>query len=72
MGAFTYLETFNNHSGRRIFSGFWHPVFRWLHQRTHNGLEAAGAVVRIGARRVYIDVAGFERWLESQNAKAAA
>jgi hypothetical protein len=41
----------------------------WLFNRHSNGLQAAGACVRIG-RRIYIDPAGFERWIENQQAAA--
>lgn len=36
-----------------------------------NGLEKAKAIVRIG-RSVYIDPQAYERWIDAQNAKAAA
>lgn len=43
---------------------------RWmLHNRDHNGLVANNAVVKLG-RRVYIDIDGFERWIEAQNPAA--
>lgn len=35
-----------------------------------NGMAAAGAVVRVG-RRVFLDVDGFDRWVESQQERAA-
>jgi len=43
----------------------------WLFNRESNGLQAAGACCRIG-RRIYIDLAGFERWIAAQNQQAAA
>ena len=47
----------------------------WIHMARANGLDKAGAIVRIG-RRVYIDTAAFDAWLVSQNpglqAKAGA
>ena len=53
-------------------SPFTEPQIRWwLHNRQTNGMEAAGACVRIG-RRIYIDVDGFERWVASQNPRVAA
>lgn len=30
-------------------------------------MAAAGAVVRVGPKRVYIDVDGFDVWLQAQN-----
>lgn len=36
-----------------------------------NGLAESGAVVRVGGRRVYIDVDGFDRWLVAQNPSLA-
>ena len=48
------------------------PQIRWhLHNKDRNGLAALGGVVKIG-RRIYIDLDGFERWIASQNAQAAA
>lgn len=44
----------------------------WIFNRATNGLDSAGAIVRIGGRRIYIDVDGFERWVASQNVRAAA
>jgi hypothetical protein len=38
----------------------------WIFQAKENGLEKAGAIVRIG-RRVYIDVNAFEAWLVANN-----
>ncbi len=44
----------------------------WLFHRASNGLDNFGAIVKVG-RRVYIDVAAFERWIDSQqHGKAAA
>ena len=43
----------------------------WIFNAAQNGLADAGAILRIG-RRVYLDVDGFDRWLASQNALAAA
>lgn len=39
----------------------------WIHNAESNGLAAHNAIVRVGGRRVYIDPAGFDRWIESQN-----
>lgn len=41
----------------------------WIHQASKNGLEAHGAIVRVGGRRVYIDPAGFDAWVRSQNVR---
>jgi hypothetical protein len=38
----------------------------WIFQAKENGLERAGAIVRIG-RRVYIDVNAFDAWLVANN-----
>lgn len=52
-----------------------HPAFtpggvRWLiFNEKSNGLQAAGAVVRLG-RRVLIDQPKFFRWVESQQKSA--
>lgn len=43
----------------------------WIFQANQNGLNKAGAVVRIG-RRVYIDPAAFDRWIDSQQSQATA
>lgn len=40
----------------------------WIFDATNNGLADHDAVVRV-RRRVYLDVAAFERWISSQNAK---
>ena len=45
---------------------------RWqLFNAKSNGLEEAGAIVRIG-RRVYLDVDRYDDWIESQNQRVAA
>jgi hypothetical protein len=44
-----------------------HQLRFWIQHAARNGLEAQKAVVRVGARRVYIDPAAFERWVASQN-----
>jgi hypothetical protein len=42
----------------------------WIFRAAENGLNKAGAVIRIG-RRVYIDTDAFDRWLtEQQQARA--
>ncbi len=47
-------------------SPFTEPQLRWwIFHAAENGLDKAGAVIRIG-RRVYIDTDGFERWLTQQ------
>jgi hypothetical protein len=53
-------------------SPFTEPQVRWwLFNANENGLNESGAVIRIG-RRIYLDVDAFDRWIDSQNAKAAA
>ena len=53
-------------------SAFTEPQIRWwLHMAEHNGMKAAGAVVRVG-RRVYLDEDGFDRWIADQNPGANA
>jgi hypothetical protein len=48
-------------------SPFTESALRWqIFNGAHNGLEAAGAIVRVG-RRVYIDVDKFETWIDRQN-----
>lgn len=42
----------------------------WIFQANTNGLATQKAIVRIG-RRVYIDTAAFDRWIESQGEVAA-
>lgn len=37
----------------------------WIFNEKNNGLSAHGAIVRVG-RRVYVDVDGFDSWIESQ------
>ncbi len=37
----------------------------WIFQASQNGLAEAKAIVRVG-RRVYIDVAAFEKWINAQ------
>ena len=48
-----------------------HQLRWWIFNRANNGLDAAKAIVRIGGRRVYIDVDAFERWIDA-NQQAAA
>jgi hypothetical protein len=43
----------------------------WIFNSRSHGLQAAGAVVRIG-RRVYIDQDAFDDWVSKQNQQAAA
>jgi hypothetical protein len=51
---------------------FTEPQLRWwIFQAESNGMNAAGAIVRLG-RRVYIDADGFERWISAQNPPAYA
>lgn len=49
-------------------TSFTEPQLRWwIFSASTNGLDAHRAIVRVGNRRVYIDPAGFERWVQSQN-----
>ncbi|MBB1471831.1 DNA-binding protein [Luteimonas sp. MC1782] len=41
----------------------------WIFNESQNGLQAEGAIVRIG-RRVYIDTLAFDRWIEAQQVAA--
>lgn len=41
----------------------------WIFEAARNGLDEVGAVVRVG-RRVYIDTAAFDRWIDRQNPRA--
>ena len=51
---------------------FSQPSLRWLiFKAKENGLEAAGAIVRLG-RRVYLDEDRFFEWLARQQPGAAA
>jgi hypothetical protein len=48
------------------YDAFREPSLRWLiFSARQNGLEKAGAIVRIG-RRVYIDPARFFTWVDAQ------
>ena len=42
----------------------------WLNQANDNGLNDAGAIIRIG-RAVYIDVDAFDTWLNSKKSVVA-
>ena len=47
---------------------FSESQLRWFIFRANdNGLASAGALVRVGGRRVYIDADGFDRWIAAQN-----
>jgi hypothetical protein len=51
---------------------FTEPSLRWIiYQAGSNGLQAAGAIIRIG-RTVKIDQDRFEAWLESKTSTAGA
>jgi hypothetical protein len=51
---------------------FTEPQLRWwIFKAADNGLNSAGAIVRV-SRRVYIDIDAFERWINAQNERAAA
>lgn len=51
-------------------SPFTVAQLRWhIFNAKNNGMDAAGAVIRIG-RRVYIDLDGFDRWIAAQNPKS--
>lgn len=43
----------------------------WIFEAERNGLAKCGGVIRI-RRRVYLDPAGFDRWVESQQKGATA
>jgi hypothetical protein len=50
----------------REYDAFREPSIRWLiFKARENGLEKAGAIVRIG-RRVYLDPQRFFAWVENQ------
>lgn len=50
---------------------FSEPQCRWMiFNASHNGLNKAGVIKRIG-RRVYIDTDAFDRWVDSQQEAAA-
>jgi hypothetical protein len=38
----------------------------WIFEAARNGMDEVGAVVRVG-RRIYIDTAAFDRWIDRQN-----
>jgi hypothetical protein len=43
-------------------------ALRWLlFHRQVNGLEASGAILKLGQRRLLIDVEKFHEWLQQQN-----
>lgn len=49
-------------------TGFTEPQLRfWILNADSNGLHQCRAVVRVGGRRLYIDPAGFEKWIDRQN-----
>lgn len=51
-------------------TAFTEAQLRWfIFNESNNGMKQAGAVIRIG-RRVYIDVEGFDRWLNQMNPEA--
>lgn len=51
-------------------TGFTEPQLRWwIQHAATNGLATHNAIVRVGGRRVYIDPAGFDAWINSQNAR---
>lgn len=51
---------------------FTEPTIRWqVFNAETNGLNAAGAIVRIG-RRVYLDDDAYNRWIEAQKPRAGA
>ena len=59
------LQTIKDFAARGPFS---ESQLRWfVFNAERNGMAAAGAVVRIGTRRVYIDTEGFDRWIVAQN-----
>jgi len=42
----------------------------WIFQSATNGLDDVGAIVRV-QRRVYIDIAKFDRWIDDQQTTRA-
>lgn len=63
------LKTIAQFSNETSFS---EPQLRyWVQAAQINGLAKHSAVKRIG-RRVYLDVAAFYAWVESQNNKPAS
>lgn len=42
----------------------------WIFNERRNGMDDHGAVVRIG-KRVYIDTAAFDRWVDAQQVQVA-
>lgn len=44
----------------------------WIFRGDENGLAKSGAIVRIGTRRIYLDVDRFDEWLTAQNPPQAA
>lgn len=49
-------------------TGFTEPQLRWwIQHAATNGLHRCKAVVRVGSRRVYIDPAAFDKWIDGQN-----
>lgn len=59
------LHTVEQFASKTPFSE--HQLRYWIARADSNGLAGHKAIVRVGGRRVYIDPAGFERWIESQN-----
>jgi hypothetical protein len=54
-------------------TNFTEPQLRWwIFNAANNGMDAHKVVVRIGARRVYIDPAAFDRWIDGQNSQSKA
>jgi hypothetical protein len=52
---------------------FSEPQIRWwLHNAATNGMKELGVVVRVGGRRIYIDLDAFSAWIDSQNKAVAA
>ena len=65
-GAYRVKQFVERHRGE----GWTEPAVRWLiFQGRNNGLDAAGAIVRVG-RRVFIDETNFYGWLRSQQSAA--
>jgi hypothetical protein len=49
-------------------TSFTEPQLRWwIFNAESNGLHRCKAVVRVGGRRVYIDAAAFDKWIDGQN-----
>ena len=63
------LKTISQFATETTFS---EPQCRWwIFNAANNGLDTHRAIVRIG-RRVYIDPAAFDRWIDAQQPQQAS